>query len=61
MKTYTTIAIALLGLIAVVQLTRFFLGWQVTVAGITIPVWLSGVAAVIAGGLSAMLWRESRR
>jgi hypothetical protein len=61
MKPATTIAIAFLVLIALVQLTRFFLRWEVTINGIAIPVWLSGIAAVLIGALCVMLWRESRR
>ncbi len=61
MKPFTTLAVALLALIALLQLARFLLGWEVTINGLVIPVWLSGIAFVIAGGLAAMLWRESRR
>ena len=61
MKPFTTIAILFLVLIALVQATRFLLGWEVTIHGFLVPVWLSGVAFVILGGLAAMLWRESRR
>jgi len=61
MKPFTTIAIVFLSLIAVLQLTRFVRGWEVLINGVSIPVWVSGLAFVIAGGLAAMLWRESRR
>ena len=61
MKPFTTIAVLFLALIALAQATRFLLGWEVTIHGFVVPVWLSGVAFVIAGGLAAMLWRESRR
>ena len=60
MKPFTQIAVALLSLIALLQLTRVLLGWEVTVNGISIPIWVSGVAVIIAGGLAVMLWRESR-
>ncbi len=33
--------------IAILQLTRFLMHWQVTAAGKVIPVGLSGVAAVV--------------
>ena len=58
-KPFTVIAIALLSLIAVLQLLRFVLGWEVTVNGLSIPVWASGIACVVAGGLAVMLWREA--
>ena len=61
MKPFTTIAVVFLALIALAQATRFLLGWEVTIHGVVIPVWLSGIAFVIAGGIATMLWRESRR
>ena len=61
MKPFTTLAVVLLALIALAQATRFLLGWEVTIDGIVVPVWLSGIAVVIVGGIAAMLWRESRR
>ena len=61
MKPFTTLAVVLLALIALAQATRFLLGWEVTIDGIVVPVWLSGIAVVIVGGIAAMLWREARR
>jgi hypothetical protein len=60
-KPFTLIAIVLLSLIAVLQLLRFILGWEVMVNGLSIPVWASGIAFVVAGGLAVMLWVESRK
>jgi hypothetical protein len=60
MKPFTTIAIVFLSLIAIMQLTRFVRGWEVMINGVSIPLWASGIAFVVAGGLAAMLWRESR-
>jgi hypothetical protein len=51
----------LLGLIAVVQALRFALGWPVTINGFSVPLWASAVAALVAGGIAALLWREGRR
>ena len=61
MKPFTTIAIVLFALIALLQLVRFLLGWEVIVNGISIPVWASGIAFVIAAALAVMLWREAHR
>ena len=61
MKPFTTLAVVFLALIALAQLTRFLLAWEVTIHGFVVPVWLSGIAFLIAGGIAAMLWRESRR
>ena len=59
-KPFTSIAVVLLSLIAILQLLRFALGWEVTVNGFGIPVWASGLAFVVAAGLAVMVWRESR-
>ena len=60
-KPFTIVAVLLFSLIALLQLLRFILGWQVTVEGVAIPVWVSGIACVIAAGLAAMVWREARK
>ena len=57
-KPFTAITVALLSVIAILQLTRFVLGWQVMVNGLAIPVWASAIAFVVAGALAAMVWRE---
>ena len=61
MKPFTTVAIVFLGLLALMQLTRVLLGWVVVVNGIAIPLWASAVAALVAGSLAVLLWRESHR
>jgi uncharacterized membrane protein HdeD (DUF308 family) len=60
-KPFTIIAIGLFSLIAALQLLRFILGWEVTVNGLSIPVWVSGIAFVVAGGLAVMVWLEARK
>jgi len=60
-KPFTTITIIVLALIALLQLFRFLLKWEVTLNGAVVPVWLSGIAFVVAGGLAVMVWREHRR
>lgn len=60
-KPFTLIAVALLSLAALLQLLRFILGWQVTVNGVNVPVWVSGIAFVVAGGLAVMVWLEARK
>jgi hypothetical protein len=59
-KPFTPITVAFLSLIALLQLLRFILGWEVTLKGAVVPVWASGIAFVIVGGLAVMLWRETR-
>lgn len=61
MKPASTIAAVLLLGVAVFHVLRLVYGWQVTVAGDVVPMWVSVVGLVVAGALSALLWRESRR
>ena len=60
-KPFTVIAIGLLSLIAVLQLLRFILGWEVTVNGLGVPLWVSAIAFLVATGLAVMLWLEARK
>ena len=61
MKPFTTIACLLLALIALMQLLRVLLGWEVIVNGYAVPAWASVIATVVAGSLSLLTWRETRR
>ena len=58
MKPATTVAIVVFVLVALAQLLRVFLGWNVTVDGVLIPFWVSIIASGIAATLAIMLWRE---
>jgi hypothetical protein len=61
MKPFTRIAVVVLWLIALLQLSRFIAGWEVTLNGAPVPLWLSGLVAAIAAGLAIMVWRERPR
>lgn len=61
MKPFTAIASVFLGLLAVLQLTRVIMRWEVSINSLSVPMWISAVAFVIAGGLALMLWKENRR
>jgi hypothetical protein len=60
-KPFTSVAIALLALISLLQLLRFAMGWEVAVGGVAIPLWASVIAFIVAGGLAIMIWIEARR
>ena len=60
MKPFSTAAAVLLGLVALAHLYRVIQPFEVTVAGDAIPQWVSVVGVIVAGGISLMLWRESR-
>jgi len=59
-KPFTVVAVVVLSLVSLLQLLRLALGWAITINGIAIPLWASGVAFLVAAGLAAMVWRESR-
>ena len=59
-KPFTLAAVVVFSLAAVLQLLRLLLGWEMTINGIAVPFWASGVALVVATGLAAMVWREQR-
>ena len=58
MKPFTRVAVVLLWLIALLQLLRFIAGWEITLNGAPVPVWLSGLVAAVFAGLAVMVWRE---
>lgn len=60
MKPFTTIAVFFLGLVAMMQLVRSIMGWEVSVNGMSVPVWVSALAFIVAGALALMLWKENR-
>lgn len=59
-KPFTTIAVGVFALMALVHIFRLVFGWEVTFQGGVVPMWVSVLGTVIAGGLAVMLWRESR-
>ena len=61
MKPFTRIAVIVLWLIALPQLLRFIAGWQVTLNGAPVTLWLRALVAVLVTGLAVMIWRERPR
>ena len=59
-KPFTVVAVVVLSLVSLLQLLRLVLGWPITINGVAIPFWASGVAFVFAAALAAMVWRERR-
>ena len=57
-KPFTHAAVTVFSIVALVQLLRLLMGWEVTIQGFAVPIWASGVAVVVAGGLAVTVWRE---
>lgn len=60
MKPGTLFAVVLLATVSLAHLMRLLFGVQVTLADHIIPMWVSGVAVLVAGGAAMLLWREAR-
>ena len=61
MKPFTAVAIVVFALVALLQLIRVALAWEVTVNGVNIPIWASVIACAVAATLAFMLRREAGR
>ena len=60
MKPFTAIAAVVFAVVALLHVLRLFQGWEVTINGMAVPLWVSVVGMVVAAGLAVMLWREAR-
>lgn len=60
MKPFTNIAVVVFALVALLQLLRVALGWDVTINGTLIPPWASVIACVVAATLAFKVRHEMR-
>jgi hypothetical protein len=60
MRRYERVSGVFFLLLAILQLTRVIRGWQVQVAGVTVPVWASVIAFLITGSFAVWAYRASR-
>ena len=60
MRRYELVSGIIFTIMAIAQLTRTVLGWPVQVDLFTVPVWLSGVAFLITGGMAIWAFRSAR-
>ena len=60
MKPFTMLAVLVFAIVAVVQLVRVLMGWAVSINGLAVPIWGSGVVFLVAAVLAVMVWRENR-
>jgi hypothetical protein len=60
MKPASLVAAIVLDLVAAAHLVRIVFQVEVIVGGSAVPMWMSGVACVVAGVLSILLFLEAR-
>jgi len=60
MKPFTTVAVIVFLIVAVVHLVRVIEGWPVAIDALQIPMWVSVVGCAISALLAVMVWRENR-
>jgi hypothetical protein len=59
-KNYSLLAGVIFGVVALLQLARAISGWPITIDGtISVPIWASWTAAVVAGGLAYLGFHAS--
>ena len=61
MKRYEMVSGVFFAIVSLVQLARTVLGWPISINGIDIPVWCSGLAFMIAGAFAIWAFRSASR
>ena len=61
MKPVVAVSTVFLALVALAHLLRVAFGVPVVIGGASLPMWPSGVAFFLTGGLAVLLWRHSHR
>ena len=51
-KTFLTITALIFSVVALVHLLRIYAAWPILIGNWTVPMWLSWIGAVVAGGLA---------
>lgn len=59
MRRYATVSGVFFGLLATGQLVRLLFRWPVQVASVSVPLWPSALAVVIAGALATWAFRAA--
>jgi hypothetical protein len=57
MRRYAFVSAVFFSLLALAQLTRVIFQWSVQVGGLTVPIWPSALALLLAGALAAWGFR----
>jgi hypothetical protein len=59
-KPFTMIAVLIFALMALLHIYRLVTHFQIILGSHVIPMWVSYVGVVVAGGLALMVYRENR-
>jgi len=60
MKPFTTIAVIFFAIICIVHVLRLIFGWEANINGMTIPMWISILGALVSAVLAVMVWKEKK-
>jgi hypothetical protein len=58
---YALVSGVLFGVVALLQAVRALYQWPVQIGGVDIPVWVSWIAVVVAGGLCAWAFQSGNK
>jgi len=59
-KTYMTVTATLFLIVAIMHLLRIIFGWPVEIGGLSIPLWVSWLGVLVAGGLAYFGFTQNR-
>jgi hypothetical protein len=51
-KTFNIVASVIFALVALAHLMRIWLGWPAAIGGWSVPMWVSWIGLIVAGGLA---------
>jgi hypothetical protein len=60
-KTFALVAGVIFALVALLHVLRLFMGWPAMIGSWSVPMWLSWVGLVVAGGMSVLGLRLAMR
>jgi nicotinamide riboside transporter PnuC len=60
-KNYSRLAAAIFGIVAVLQFVRVVLAWDITVNGVPVPLFVSGMVAFVGIAMAWLGFGASRR
>jgi len=60
MKPFTIIAVIFFAIISILHVLRLIFGWEANINGMTIPMWISILGALVSAVLAVMVWKEKK-